>query len=294
MTKLVFLLLTSLHLLGCRTDAPLSNLKSNGSTISTPTPIDRLPDASDDVFLPWKQTVGTTEYRWDGEDFFVRRNKTREIGIFSQAARKHRSSFEKSGDKCSLDNFFTPSAVVGDLVSYEHETGFGGDKCGVVSGEWRYATVDTSDLTHFLDLRKWYKEDQLLKAFVANQQLASDIQKSIVSKKLNAIPTTLKELTSYLTRYDHEIYNGQSYFASDYLERFIFHRVEGEMICIRVSATSTSNVGRAIHQYAEILLPIPESLRDFFRKADAGEAGFLMKDAAAKVGTKAALIELTF
>lgn len=294
MTKLALLLVTVVYLFGCQADVSLSSATTNVSPTSTPPPINRIPDASDDVFLAWKETIGSTEYRWDGKDLFIRRNKAQETGIFSQAARKYRSSFEKSGDKCRLDSYFTPSAVVGDLVSYEHESDFGGDRCGVMSGEWRYATVDISDSTRFHDLRNFFAEDQLLKAFLANPQLSSDIQKSVDSTRLDGLPTTLKELSTYLTGRDYEIFNGESYFEPDYLERFVFHHTEGDMVCVRVSASSTSTAGRAIHEYAEILLPVPERLRDSLKKADARDAGFLMKDAAATVGTKAATVGLTF
>ncbi len=292
MGKIYLLMLTIGCLIGCGTAIPSSNMTAPVSPTPTPTVVDVTPP--DNVSIPWKQTIGSTNYRWNGKDLFVRRSKGSETSIFPNALRKYRASFPTNGRKCLLDSFFNPAAVVGDLVSYEHESGFGGVNCGVESGEWRYATVDVSNPTRFLDLRSFFTEDRLLRAFLANSQLSSDIQKSISDKKLDAVPATLKDLSAFLTRYDYQIFNGDSYYEPDYLQRFVFHHLEGETICIRVSTTSTSNAGRAIHQYAEIFLPIPGKLRDPFKKADAGDAGFLMKDAETKVGTKAATFESKF
>jgi len=296
MAKVSFLLLVLIFFPGCNSVGLTPSERNSLPKVPTPapTPSDRIPDVSDDVLIPWKQTIGSIDYRWNGKDLFVRINKGYEIGLFSKAARKYRRSFDRSGRKCVLDSFFTPVAVAENILSYEHESGYGGPGCGVSDGEWRYATVDVFDSTSFLDLRSFFSEDEILHAFLANSQISSYIQKSIGNKKLTAVPASLKELSAYLTRFDYEIFNGYSYFEGDYLERFAFHHIEGDMISIRISATSTSTAGRAIHEYVEILLPIPERLREALEKADASDAGFLMKDADVKVGTKAAMIELTF
>lgn len=257
----------------------------------SPTPSVAITTPPEDVFIPWQQIFGTTKYRWNGKDLYFKRSLANEVAIFELAAKRYHASFEKEGGRCLLSNYFTPAAVVGDIVSYEHESGI---ICGTASGEWRYVTIDVAKPKRFLDLSDFFTDDQILRAFLADPQLSSDVQKSITERKLDAIPTTLKELSAFLTKYDYQIYNGNSYFQSDYLTRFAFHHVEGETICVRVSATSTSTAGRANHQYAEIFLPIPDKLRDALRKADAGNEGFLMKDSATKVGTKPAEFESRF
>lgn len=291
MARLTLILFT-LYLFGCNIPVPSSTTPAD--VLPTPSPTPTIPPPADDVLIPWMGTIGSTDYHWNGKDLFVGRKRAKKVGIFSQAANKYRESFPKAGGKCDVGSFFSLSAIAGDLVGYEHESGFGGINCGVESGEWRYGTVDVSNTARFLDLRNFFTEEQLLRAFLANPQLSSDIQKSIDEKKLDAVPATLEDLSVFLTRYDYQIFDGNSYFKPDYLQRFVFHHVDGETICVRVSATSTSTAGRAIHDYAEIYLPIPDRLRLWLQKADAGDDGFLMKDAATKVGTKPATFELKF
>lgn len=287
MSKLALLLLLSAFGLECGTNVPASNIPATISPMPTPTES----NPPDDVLIPWEQTIGTTSYRWDGKDLHTKISQAKEIPLFSRAARQYHRSFKNGGGRCFLSNYFSPASVVGDLVSYEHESGF---ICGTASGEWRYATVDVSNATRFLDLRNFFTEDELLLALLANAQLASDIQKSIGEKKLDVVPTTMKQLSGFLTKHDYQLFNGSSYFEPDYLTRFAFHHLEGERICIRVSATSTSTAGRANHEYLEIYLPIPNKLHDRVRKAASGEQGFLMKDSQAKVGTACATFESKF
>lgn len=288
MSKKALLLLLLAFVLNC--NKPVSE-PATPTIAPTPTPARAQAKPADSVLRRWEQTVGRTSYRWDGKDLYAKQSSDREIPIFNRAAIQHRRSFERSG--CELSNYFSPAAVVGGLVSYEHETNWGGVNCGVSSGEWRLATVDVSDSTRFLDLRSLFGDLDLLNALLENQQLSSDIQKSIYGKKLDAVPNTLDDLSKFLTKFDYQLFDGDSYFETDYLSRFAFHHLEGQNVCIRISATSTSTAGRAIHDYVEILLPIPERLRDKLQKADSGTEGFLMKDAETKVGTAYATIELT-
>ncbi|MBK9152964.1 MAG: hypothetical protein IPM25_01875 [Chloracidobacterium sp.] len=222
---------------------------------------------------------------------FVKRLKEKEIHLFSEAARRYRASLKGEGGSCFLSSFFIPIAVVGDLVSYKQENGI---ICGTVHGDWEYATIRVSNVRRFLDLRDFFTEDQLLRAFLANRQISTDIENSIADRQLDRIPATLNELTSFLTKFDYQKYGGDSYFEPDYLARFAFHRLEGESVCVQVSATSTSTAGRAVHNCLEICLPIPERLYDSLKSADAGSEGFLIKDSTRKIGTRSASFEFRF
>lgn len=288
MSKLFLVLLVSALSLYCSPNTPTPEILARVSP--TPTPTLAMPPAVE-VAIPWKQTIGMTRYLWDSNDLYVRKGVNKEIPLFSRAAKKYHTTFGKEGGRCFLSNYFTPGAILGDVVSYEHESGF---HCGTVSGEWRYATVDIRNSTRFLDLRDFFDDDELLRAFLANAQLSADVRKSIDEKKLDAMPTTLAQLSAFLTRYDYQIFNGESYFEEDYLTRFAFHHISGDTVCVRVSATSTSTAGRANHEYADIYLPIPEKLSEILQKADTGNQGFLMKDAETKVGTKPATFESRF
>ena len=289
MRATVFLFL-AIFSLSCGREVPV--LSGVATTSRSPTTAVAIPTSPPDILIPWQRQIGNINYRWDGKDLYSKQHSRKDIvPIFALATKRYRSSFEKDGGRCSLSTYFIPAAVVGDLVSYEFESGF---FCDTASGEWRYATLDVARPKAFLDLRDFFDDDQILRAFLTDPQLASDIQKSIAEKKLDAVPTTLESLSSFLTKFDYQIYDGNSFFEADYLTRFAFHHLEGEAICIRVSATSTSTAGRANHQYAEIFLPVPNKLRDVLQKADTGSEGFLMKNSATKVGTLAATLESRF
>jgi len=287
MIVIVFLVLAMCG--SCATKAPKPTV---AATITPGSQTPAVPETPpDDVCIPWLQRIGTTRYRWDCKDLYAKHLPAKKVGLFALAAERYKSSFEGEGGSCSVSTYFTPVAVVGDLVGYEFESGV---YCGTVQGEWWYTTVDVAKPTKPLDLRTFFTDDQILRAFLADPQLSSDIQRSVAEHKLPAVPTTLRDLSRFLTKFDYQIYNGESYFEADYLTRFVFHHLDGDTIYIRVSATSTSTAGRAIHQYAEIGLPIPDRLRDALRKANAREEGFLMNNSVTKLGTKPATFEARF
>lgn len=291
MEKLLGIVLVITYTFGCGSSSAVSTTNSDPANSPTPVPAAKAQQPSEDVMIPWEEVIGETVYRWNGEDLYVRKAGYREIPLFSQAARDYHSSLQSEGRRCLVTSYFTPVAVVGDLVSYEHESGI---ICGTVSGEWSFATIDVTNPKRTPDLREFFTSEQLLHSFLANPEVSSDIQRAVDAGKLDSRPDALEKLTAFLTSYDWEKFNGNSYFEPDYLTRFALHHVEGELVCIRVSTTSMSTAGRANHEYVELYFPISEKLRGLLQKADARSDGFLMKDAGSKVGTKPAVFESRF
>jgi hypothetical protein len=156
-------------------------------------------------------------------------------------------------------------------------------------GDEEASKVRTSKVVAITDL---FSEADVLAALLANSQISRDISKALSENKMKSPPTTLSEFSdSIFTKYMSDVFDGAFYLRKDYLTRFVFHHIEGDKVAVWISLTSTSHAAQAVHEHVEILLPIPDKLREPLVLADSGQQGFLMKDAEKYVGTSRAKFE---
>lgn len=299
MKKLLIIFLIAIGTFSCAKSTSTISNDEVASALPTPefqdtgpipgTGLDEAP--SEDITRDWKEAINRTQYSWDGKELYVNIPGKNRLELFRKIAKDYLSSFQSEGGRCLNSSYFKIAAVVGDLVSYSHESS---QVCGTVQGEWLYSTVNVSSPTPPLDLKHMFSEEELFKALIANNQISNDIHKSINEQKLAKMPENFRELNAFLTKYDYQLFDGASFFGQDYLTRFAFHHLEENNVVIRIAASPTSTAGRAIHRYVEIKLPIPDSLRTNLTRANDGEAGFLMTDAISKVGTSPAVFEEYF
>jgi len=74
-------------------------------------------------------------------------------------------------------------------------------------------------------------------------------------------------------------------------DQFSIHHVEGDKVSVWISSLRQTPPTRALREHLELLLPIPENLRESFLSADSGKEGFLMKDSEKYVGASYAEFE---
>ncbi len=294
MKKITYVFLLFVTLTGCK--SPVSDrvqlTQFPITTNTTPEPTYMVPPTDEEEkLIPWKSLVGKTTYNWNGKEFLVSRSRSETYRMFDSIWREDVAEMAISDKKCAktLNSYFLPLSVVGDLVSFQHEIGY---MCGASAWySWRFETRNVLRPNEQVALTDYFSDEEILRAFLANSRISAEIEKAKSKKRLDVDPSSLKQLTSFLTKFDYEIFDAQSYLEEDYLSRFAFHHINNDQICVRVTLTPTSHAGQAIQEYVEICLPMPKSIDEGLRNADSGLAGFLMKNYTTKVGTKTVVFE---
>jgi len=64
----------------------------------------------------------------------------------------------------------------------------------------------------------------------------------------------------------------------DFLTRFAFHHLEGDKVAVRLALPYFVEICRGKYLELDLLLPVPESLKEPLALAQTGKAGFLMQD----------------
>jgi len=314
MSKFIFILVFA-TLLSCG-GAGLSN-NSSGKIINagdnippvysvlTPTPVEE-----SEVKKKWHQQNNDLTLDWDGSDLSVTLKDRKVSHIFKKIseARIDRIRRDPNARDCDVSHFFRPASLVGTILSFEQEEAF---FCGTTESDWRYTTIDLNDLrgldlpsfselenkkfnahttTPLVSLTKWFTEDEILKALLANQDIASGIERVIRGGKLTQPPANLSEFQKLFSPIDYDNF-GELFLEKDFLTRFTFHHIDGERIIVWISLTPTSHAAQAVKDHLEISLPVPDELRNDLYLSQKQTKGFLMIDSQSNIGTSFAEFE---
>jgi len=316
MSKLMLILLTSTLFLACGnsllSSTPPSKVINADKippvySVPTPTPVEE-----PEIKKKWHQQNNDLTFDWNGSDLSVTLNGKKISDIFKRIseARYDRIRQDSNTRDCDVTLFFKPASVVDTMFSFEQEEGL---SCGTTTIDWRYTTIDLADTqgldlpsfselgnkkfnahtsTPLVSLTKWFTEDEILQALLANQDIASGIERAIQSGKLTQPPTNLSKFGKLFSPIDYDSF-GDLFLEKDFLTRFTFHHIDGDRVVVWISLTPTSHAAQAVRDHLEIRLPISGELRTSLTLADTGERGFLSKDASKFVGTSSAEFEYT-
>lgn len=265
----------------------------------------------DEIQIDWHGTIPGVVLDWNAKDLTVQVGTAPKQRVFSRISENYCRVLQcdPEGRKCRCGNSFRLSSIVGKVVSFEDESDF---SCAGSYLHWRYGSLDLGKsgdfiyprLVEFDDkeavklraskmiaLTDLFSETNLLAALLTNPQISKDISKAMKENKLKSTPTTLSEFSNLFTKYMSGMFDDYFYLEKDYLTRFVFHHIENDKVAVWISLTPTSHTAQADHEHIEILLPIPDKLRESLLLADSGQQGFLMKDAEKFVGTSYAKFE---
>jgi hypothetical protein len=312
--------LVILLFIGCKSsESPVENVHPEAANTPPPVkvsptiePPKEPPAVPDEIKINWQGSTNSFYLDWNGKDLLVQLKGGIKQKILSRMSENFCRVLHKDPESrnCRCGNSFRLASVVGNIVSFEDESDF---SCAGSYLYWRYASLDleksgdyiyptlvefgdeeaskvrTSKVVAITDL---FSEADVLAALLANSQISRDISKALSENKMKSPPTTLSEFSdSIFTKYMSDVFDGAFYLRKDYLTRFVFHHIEGDKVAVWISLTSTSHAAQAVHEHVEILLPIPDKLREPLVLADSGQQGFLMKDAEKYVGTSRAKFE---
>jgi hypothetical protein len=259
-----------------------------------------------DTVKEWSGKVGSNYFHWDGKDLTIKFSKGKNMTIFSEFAKSdYRVQRKLENTKnCFTSYYYRPLAIVGNLVSFQDESGF---LCGAINTySGTYSTIELAKDRNFLFYRPvagdpkstyeggvylsdMFSENDIFKGMLANEKISNNISKLISQGKIDRQPGNLADLRKLFERFKYDFLNGEFYLDSDSLEDFAIHHIEDDKVSVWVSLTPSSRSSQLVH--LELLLPIPEKIRQSLRLADSREEGFLMKDAKDLVGTSHAKFE---
>ncbi len=305
------LVLLTFSMMGCfetrsqsnKSNRPAIQIATNSNGGSQPTEPTQ-PEV--DIVKKWSGKVGGNYFSWDGKELTIKLTNGMNIKTFSEFAKsvfREQVKDEPETKDCETSFYYRPLAIVGNLLTFQAEWGL---LCGAINTySGTYSTIELAKDRKFLFhrpeagdpksyegdvyLSDMFSKDDIFKGLLANEKISNDISKLISQGKIDKEPENLAELNKLFDKFKYDFLNGEFYLDSDSLEDFTIHHIEDDKVSIWVSLTPTSRSSQLVH--LELLLPIPEKIRQSLRLADARKEGFLMKDAKDLVGTSHAQFE---
>lgn len=255
----------------------------------------------------WTGASGSFGIRWTTSELYVS-SPAKTANLFEPIVKKQftdfaelpsavREDLEPDADKCEYLRFFNVVAIVGTLVTFEDDYAV---FCGGAhpTADNRFSTIDLTksgvityedgkdrpsdelalrNLGNGVKLTDYFSEEDILQALLTN----SAIKKAIESTRDSQQPTSLTEVAEFFRKnyYALRIDDSSLNLRPDFLTRFAFHHVKGNKVAVRIRLSPTSQAEHALRKHLELLLPIPEVLKEPLTSASQRQEGFLMKDA---------------
>lgn len=246
----------------------------------------------------WRGSSGGVEIEWTTADLFSRSGGNLEK-IFQPVAEKGHEEFvaamsgvtptKGQSHNCDYRRDFQLLSVVGPLVSFE-DTEY--SDCGGAhpTTQTRFTAVDLKregtvayqyDESVDVDvdrpgkavkLTDYFQESDILNALLADRVISEALKEAGVSTP----PKTLAALPEVFAKNGYLI-NGELSLRPDFLTRFAFHHLEGDMVAVRINLPSIAFGYRS--KQIGLLLPVPPVLKQQLASAASGEEGFLMGSA---------------
>ncbi len=290
--------------MGC--SRTISQSSQNATTNSIASPRPNKESTTIETVRSWSGKLGDNPISWDGSDLKIKTTEGTEVPIFSRFAESDYTELRKTENTkgCTSTYYYRPLAVMGNFVSFQHESGF---LCGSVnSTEWGYSTIELNSDGKFVRHRSGGKgamssstpagialsdifaETDIFRALMTNEWLAKDISNFVTERKIERAPTDLAELRKIIERYQDDLLDGAFYWT---LDQFAIHHVEDDKAIVWVSLLRQAPPTRSLREHLELVLPIPAMIRSQLLSANEEHGGFLMKDASEHVGKGFAAFE---
>lgn len=269
-----------------------------GGAVNEPPPIVAESPIQSASEVIWSQKVGASTVTWAANDLWISANgkKTRpfadSLEEIHEASVTNVKGMPRTGLSRVTDKVFvTIKSAIGSVVTFEVAyVGFeftGGVGSSPSTNVW-WLTLDlekTGDIrplvepdienarcNRIVNLRELFGEEVLIAALLNNPE----IMNSIATQNRSAPPTSLKGLFKYKgIRNDvpRIATSDGNYWVTPYsLEHFVFERVEGNEVIVKIALTTLLN---SEIRFLEIALPIPPDLLQQVRSAANRESGFL-------------------
>jgi hypothetical protein len=256
--------------------------------------------------LIWTGESGGFSIRWTDQDISVRSLKNSSAVMFStkKLQEQDRAAYFQSmkemeepdeqfpaEDNCDFGTNHRLFSVVGSILTFEYSqftacrfaahpdiqfrlTSLDLNKKGEVVFE--QGEIDEANRGKEVFLNDLFPEKEILQALLQDKIIKKELQKGNGS-----IPSTLTELQTTLSEpvgADIGTENCDYDFPKDFLSRFAFYDVQGNIALVRISLPNGAGYCADRQLMLTIRLNIPEQLKSAFVDAAQKNHGFLMKD----------------
>lgn len=175
------------------------------------------------------------------------------------------------------EHTLTLLSVVDTIASIKD--GFEEHRRVLVSGSpTKITTINLANPDQVVSLTDFFGESVILKALLADpliQKALAKVDTTTPPSTLDALYQVLSKAPSIVVRTEDDC---QFHLTEDFLTRFAFHHIDKERVAVRIALESTA-LG-CLFEYVQlgIYLPIPDKLKLALKKAQKGQAGFLMNN----------------
>ncbi len=186
-------------------------------------------------------------------------------------------------------------AVAGPILSFFEGEDIDCEKTAHPSATNRFTTIDLkkpADVSKKrVKLTDYFPEQAIYQALLADPR----VRQALAGREppLPPSPQSLAEL--YASLKDAPLEDGECNYGlpKDFLTRFAFHHLAGDKVAVRLALPYWGEVCRGQYLELELLLPVPEILRESLALAQTGKAGFLMQDQERRSGGRDTSIRFT-
>ncbi len=225
----------------------------------------------------WEGTSAGFAIRWDAQGLAARDAKGAAVFDAQPIVKKDFADFD---DSCEKSEAWAVLSVAGSLLSVQQNEGA---SCAEAAHGAAYADILAVDLSQPgkpPSLADYFSEADLYAALTAD----GVVKKTLAAANLPA-PKTVAELLKLLAGNSNDC---DFRFEEATLTHFAFHHLEKGKVAVRLGLPYGCEAARGKLTQLGLLLPIPERLKAALAAAAAKKEGFLMKDAKAVAGGRAA------
>lgn len=127
-----------------------------------------------------------------------------------------------------------------------------------------------------MKLTDYFPEEAIYQALLADPRVRRDLARR--EPPLSPPPRTLGEIYALFKKLPLDDGESSYELPEDFLTRFAFHHLEGDKVAVRLALPCLGQVNAGLNLELDLILPVPESLKESLALAQAGKAGFLMQD----------------
>lgn len=237
----------------------------------------------------WTGKSGGFAIRWTDSDIQVHPLKSPNRVVFSarslaqQEFARIKASEKKYGLKeryCEIVASYGIFSVVGSILSLFEGGDVYCEETAHPSHTSRYIAIDLKKPGGFtkkrVKLTDYFPEEAIYQALLADPRVRKALARR--EPRLPQSPRSLGEL--YASFKDMPLDDGESSYElpKDFLTRFAFHHLEGDKVAVRLALPFLGQVNAGLNLELDLLLPVPESLKESLALAASGKEGFLMQD----------------
>ena len=246
-------------------------------------------DKQETTSVIWAGESGGFKIRWTDSNIQVHPLKSPNRVVFSarslaqQEFARIKASEKKYGLKeryCEIVASYGIFSVVGSILSLFEGGDVYCEETAHPSHTSRYIAIDLKKPGGFtkkrVKLTDYFPEEAIYQALLADPRVRRDLARR--EPPLSPSPRTLGEIYALFKKLPLDDGESSYELPEDFLTRFAFHHLEGDKVAVRLALPCLGQVNAGLNLELDLMLPVPESLKESLALAQTGKAGFLMQD----------------